>query len=356
MTFRWGILGTGPVARKFVLGLRQADRAAAVAVASRARDHAERFARDLGVPRVEAEYGEVAGVDAVYIATPASTHCTLALQCLRAGIPALVEKPFTATADEARTVREVARQTNVFCMEGMWTRFLPAVRTLKRVVDAGGLGRIRQFSGSFCVPTTVDRAHSLFLPELAGGALLHRGVYPMSLASHLLGPFESVRASSMLGATGVDEHSVVMAGHLDGGVSVSSASLCVQAANDCWVLGEDAVVQMHGPIYRPSRLSVAGVHEPVARSSAARFEAWRESSLLQRANQQRDRLTGGPLARRSRTRMIRYTGNGYHYEADEVRRCVEAGLAESPIMPLDESVAVMMALDEARRSSGPDER
>ncbi|MFC7545812.1 Gfo/Idh/MocA family protein [Plantactinospora sp. GCM10030261] len=349
MTFRWAILGTGPVARKFVLGLRYARDAAPVVVASRDRANAERFGRELGIDRVAADYTAAieSGVDACYLATPPNTHAALAVRCLERGVPVLVEKPFTATRPEAESVRDTARRHGVFCMEGMWTRFLPAVREVKRLVDAGDLGRVRGFTGGFCLPARVDPGRSVFRPDLAGGALLHRAVYPISLAIHLLGRPAETQGMVDLGPTGVDEQAVVTARHPGGGLSVARASLRSAGPNDCWVTGEHGVAHLHGPIYRPSRLSVARI-DPTDPDGSGRWARWRESSVLQGLHQLRDRVTGGPLHRAARTTTLRYTGNGYHYEADEVRRCVAAGLIESPVMPLSDSVAVLAAVDRTR--------
>ena len=129
--FRWGVLGTGPVSRNFLLGLRAcAERTSVTVVASRNRSNAERFAADFGVPIVAASYEAAAAapqIDALYIATPPSEHESHALAGIAAGKPVLIEKPFAMDATSAARIIEAARGKRVFCMEAMWTRFLPLI-------------------------------------------------------------------------------------------------------------------------------------------------------------------------------------------------------------------------------------
>ncbi len=142
--FRWAILGTGAVARKFVLGLGQSSVAGQAAiVASRNRANAARTAAELGIPAVADSYEEAigsGGIDAVYVATPPSLHRNHALAAIAAGRPVLVEKPFAVTGSEAEEIARAARAAGVFCMEGMWTRFLPL---LGRAASSTGRRRDR---------------------------------------------------------------------------------------------------------------------------------------------------------------------------------------------------------------------
>jgi predicted dehydrogenase len=350
--FRWGILGTGFVARKFVLGLRAARGASAVVVGSRSRDKAQAFARDFGIPRAYESYERALGdpeVDAFYVATPPHLHREHALLCLAAGRPVLVEKPFTLSAREASDVVEAARSRGVFCMEAMWTRFLPLVRRVKRLVDAGELGELRLVSGSFGLPERVDPDSGLFDPVRGGGALLDRGVYPLSLALHLSGPAREVQGRAVVGTTGVDEEVAITLRHENGALALLFASLRTACPNDLQVMGSRATVRIHAPIYRPFRMSLAPVvpRGRVDSGGSAVREALRESGMVHGAFQRLSGVAAG-LRRHAKHSLDPYAGNGYHYQAEEVMRCVRAGAGESPIMPLAQSVAIMEAIDSLR--------
>ena len=143
-------------------------------------------------------------VDAVYVATPHSEHREHALLAIAAGKHVLVEKAFTRNAAEAEEIFAAAREAGVFVMEAMWTRFLPHVDALHQVVDAGEIGEIINVSADHGQYFAFDPKSRLFDPNLAGGALLDLGVYPVSFAHDFLGVPDSIQAVGQLTETGVD--------------------------------------------------------------------------------------------------------------------------------------------------------
>ena len=351
--FRWGIVGTGAVSRNFLLGLRAAATPSTVhGVTSRDAANAERFAAELGVPQVFADADALAadeGIDALYVATPPSEHEAHALAAIRAGRPVLVEKPFAADAAAAKRIADAARDRQVFCMEGMWTRFLPVLDELRARLAAGEIGEIRTLRGDFLAANEPDRGRSLFDPARGGGALRHRGVYPLSLARWLLGPVESLQATARLGATGVDEDCTLVLQHGSGAISTLRASLRTAGACDLTVHGTRGTIHLEDPIYRPSALRITPVRAHAGGGDAAgRFEALRHSELAQGLKQRVQGLARS-VGPRTGTRVARhFRGNGFHYEADALMTAVAEGRLESERMPLDESVEIMTLVDRAR--------
>src|SRR5208337_5137945 len=125
---RWGIIGTGEIAKKFAAGLTVLPDSELVVVASRSRKTADAFGDLFHVKKRYDNYEGLAqdpDVDVVYIATPHSFHRENTLMCLRAGKPVLCEKPFAINAKEATEMIQFARQRRLFLMEAMWTRFFP---------------------------------------------------------------------------------------------------------------------------------------------------------------------------------------------------------------------------------------
>ena len=346
-TFRWAVFGTGGIAAKFVAGLRAANDARAVLVASRSAASAEAFAAAFGIERAVAGYDDAAragGFDAVYIATPPALHHTHALACLGAGVPVLIEKPFAADAGQASEIAAAARAAGVFAMEGMWTRFLPAAEALRQQVAAGAVGEVRQVSGSLGFSKAVDAADGDFDPARGGGAVAHLGVYPLSLGQWLFGTPTRVTATGRSGATGVDEEAAMLLTYAGGVVARFAASLRAPMS-DFSVAGTNGSLSFAGPIFRPhglARLSAG----PRRRGPAdfGRKAMLRETGTVQRLVQLADRFG----VRGARTTAYPFAGNGYHYEADEVARCVRAGLNESATMPLADSVAVAATIDAVR--------
>lgn len=343
---RWAILGTGAVARKFVLGLRPLGAAARVSVvASRDPEKARSFAASLGVPVAAPDYAAAVArddVDAIYVATPPSEHEAQALMAIAAGKAVLVEKPFALDAAAARRIAQAAEAAGVFCMEAMWTRFLPLLGTVRGLLADGALGELRSLQGSFMGSDLPGTGASLFDPARGGGALMHRGVYPLSLARHLLGPIAEVTAVGRIGGTGVDEDCSVILRHEGGAITTLTASLRSPGPNGLVLAGTRGLLELATPIYRPHRARLRAVTpRDGSRQGAPRLEGLRESGPVQRLAQMLARDTG-------RTIRKPYGGNGYHYEAAEVARCLQAGLTVSDLMPLSESVEIMAAIDAAR--------
>ena len=185
---RWGFWGSGAVARDVAADMPLVADAELHAVASRTRANAERFATRFGAAR---SYGSLEdllndeAIDVVYIATPHTHHMEDCINCINAGKAVLCEKPFTLNARQAAKVAGAALRANVFCMEAMWTRFIPAIQEVKRLIDAGELGVVKMLSANFAYPSYYDPGARLFSLEHGGGALLDRGVYTLSLTRHL---------------------------------------------------------------------------------------------------------------------------------------------------------------------------
>lgn len=350
---RWAVLGTGVVSGKFVQGLRVLGPAArVVTVASRDARNATRFANQFGVSVASPDYASAVqhrDVDAVYIATPPSEHEAHAMLAIAAGKAVLIEKPFALNAAAARRIAAAADAAGVFCMEAMWTRFLPMIRQISQKIEAGDLGEIRSLQGNFMIPNRVDAAASLFDPARGGGALLHRGIYPLSLARQFLGPIADLQATGRIGGTGVDEDCVLVARHANGAISTLTASLRSAGSNDLWIAGTRAVLHVQGPIFRPyqARLITVPARGAAGGNTGGRMQAIKESGFAQRLNQM---VPGAVRALLSghKTWRAPYAGNGYHYEAAEVAACLARGQTQSALMPLDQSIQIMELIDQAR--------
>ncbi len=317
-TVRWGILGTGKIARAFAAALKDTPDAVLAGVGSRSIEGAAAFAAEFGgTPHgsYEALVG-AADVDLVYVGTPHPMHVANVRLALEAGKGVLCEKPFTMNRREAGELVALARANNLFLMEAMWTRFLPALAEVRRIVDAGEIGKVTQVIADIGFKADVGPEHRLFNPALGGGALLDIGIYPLSIALALLGPVASVAAQADLGPTGVDEQAALVLRHENGGMSVCSCSLRARLPGELTIAGELGHVRMDTLFYRARTVTVA-------------------------------RADGS-----ARTVATPYLGNGYVHEIIEAQRCWQAGLVESPGMTHADTLALMGIMDEARRQAG----
>jgi predicted dehydrogenase len=358
-TIRWGILGTGSVAHAFARDLRLVPNASLTAVGSRRPESGNAFAKSFGAKNVHGGIEELAGdgeVDVVYVATPHVRHRDDALACLSAGRAVLVEKPFTVTAGEAREVIERARQSATFCMEAMWMRFHPLIQHARSIVDSGELGSIRLITADFGYPASFDPDNRFYDPRMGGGALLDRGVYLLSLAQMFLGAQVDTVGRASIGSTGVDEQESMLLSYANGAQAVLTASLRSRLRNEALIVGTRGQVRIHEPFYAPHRISWTRFEEPVGRigpvqgSSGGWKAQLRDNPLFRRAFE----TVGRPVLERIRGKtrsLVHYgPGQGYQFEAAEVMRCLRAGRVESPIVPLDDTLAILETTDRLAHS------
>jgi len=309
---RWGILGTGGIAGAFAADLRLTDSGVAVAVGSRGRGSADRFADEFGIAGRHASYESLAAdpdVDVIYVATPHPVHHDNAILALRAGKHVLVEKPFTMNAAEAREIAAVARERGLFAMEAMWTRFLPHVAVIRDWLARGLLGDIVTVTADHGQWFAEDAGFRLFAPELGGGALLDLGVYPVSFASMVLGAPRRIASLSDPAFTGVDAQTSMLFGYDGGAQAVLTCTLRAKSPTRAAIVGSEARIEVEGSFYAPAAVT-----------------------LLPRQ--------GDPI----RVESV-HEGRGLRHQADEVARRLAAGDVESPLMPLDETISIMATMD-----------
>jgi predicted dehydrogenase len=310
------VLGTGAIAAVFAGDLTRTASGDARAVGSRRPESAQRFADRFGIPNRHGSYEALVAdpeVDAVYVATPAARHHADALLALRAGKPALVEKPFTMNAAEARELVSTARALGVFLMEAMWTRFLPHFVEIRGLLARRALGDIVTVSADHGQWFAEEPGFRLFAPELGGGALLDLGIYPVSFASMVLGAPDRIASFVQRAFTGVDGQTSMIFSYSGGAHALLTCTLRADSPTRAAIVGTEARVEIDGDFYAPSSfMLVPRAGEPT------RFTA--------------------PVE-----------GRGLWHEADEVTRCLREGLPESPVMPLDETVSIMRTMDAVRQ-------
>ncbi|MGU3410002.1 Gfo/Idh/MocA family protein [Microbacterium sp. M1A1_1b] len=254
MTVRWGVIGTGGIARSFVGDCARAG-VEFVAVGSRTLQGAQAFAAEFGIAQAHGSYEELVAdprVDAVYVATPHSRHAEDALLAIAAGKHVLVEKAFTITAAEARLVIDAARAAGVVVMEAMWTRFLPQMTMIRQVIAEGRIGRPRVVEATHHQSLPSDPDHRLNDPALGGGAILDLGVYPISFAVDVLGVPTSVVAAGTLSDRGVDTQMGIVLTHEGGAQSIVHFALDVGSPNTASVIGEDGRIDIDATWYTPT--------------------------------------------------------------------------------------------------------
>ncbi|MGE9693548.1 MULTISPECIES: Gfo/Idh/MocA family protein [unclassified Streptomyces] len=318
---RWGVLATGAIAASFAADLVTVPGAELVAVGSRTEEAARAFAERFAVPRAHGSWAALAAdedIDVVYVATPHTAHLEAARLCLEAGKGVLCEKPMTLDARQAAGLVELARARDVFLMEAMWTYVNPLVRRLKLLVEEGAIGELSAVEADFSVDGPFPAGHRMVDPAQGGGALLDLGVYPVAFAQLLLGEPEGVAASAKLSEEGVDLQTGMLLDWANGAHALLRCGLLGAGPTRAAVVGSEGRIEVAGNFFAPGEfvLRRRGA-EPVTYTA---------------------REEGG--------------GEGYVPEAVEVTRCLREGLTESPLVPLEGTLAVLRTLDRVREATG----
>lgn len=345
---RWGVLGTGMVAKQVASCFEWAENARLVAVGSRTQKSADAFAVAYQLPKSYGSYEALLAddeVDVIYVATPHHRHKADCLMCFEHGKAVMCEKPFSLDREEAKEIVAAARENNIFCMEAMWARFFPVLQDVKARIVQGDIGEVVGLAADFGYPTPYDPDNRFFNLKKGGGALLDRGVYLLSLAQFLLGKHESVESAADIGKTGVDETSSYLLRYESGAVANLSATLMGYGTNEALITGTTGSIRIHAPFFQPSSFSVQKKPgDKVSTVSPGPMpHTDKVSQRVRRAVMPFiDRIKGAEVNKQP------YPGIGYQFEISEVSRCVAEGLTESPLMPLDDTLAVMKVMDDIR--------
>lgn len=316
--FKVGIIGAGWIAEKMAEALAPLEDYCVYAIASRSIGKATEFAGRWNIPKAYGSYEDMVkdnDVDLVYIATPHSHHFPHAMLALNAGKPVLVEKAFTANAAEAEELIETARSKGLFITEAIWTRYMPMSHKVKEIMESGIIGKPRVITATLCY--MMEFKERILRPDLCGGALLDLGVYALNFARMYFGT-DIVRTVSNchMGPTCIDLQECISLSYADGKMAnLQAGTLCL---ND-----RQGIINGTEGYIRVDNINCPEV-----------IEVYRNYELAERYVKPEDIV------------------NGYEYQVIEARRCIEAGLPESPMMPHQETLDIMKQMDGLRKEWG----
>lgn len=314
---KWAIIGAGNIAKQFVSELNKQPNTSIVAVASRNLNSATAFAKQFNIKDVyqsDVALAEQCDADIVYIASPHQLHFSQAIICLNAGKAVLCEKPMTLNASQSAQLIKLAQQKQLFLMEAMTTPLLPAIQTLKTIIAEGKLGEIKSVQTSMGFQAESDLTNRIFNPDLAGGALLDIGIYPLTFLQFLLNKSPLSMVSQVEKApTGVDQQSMITLQYAPGVLAQCQTSVVNFLPCSATVYGTELIAEL--PDF-----------------------SWSGKHIILK-NQQ------GQIVDK-----ISYTQheNAYFIEAAHVNHCLQQGLLESPLVPHKQTLAVLQLMDTLR--------
>lgn len=316
--FNIGIMGAGNIAGVMAATVKKMKNAKLYAVASREQVKADVFAGRYGCKKAYGSYEDLVKdkkVDLIYIATPHSEHYENAKLCITNGKAVLCEKAFTANAQQARELIDLAREHHVLIAEAMWIRYMPMLTTIQQVIGSGVIGEPKMLTAN--LGYAINHVKRLTDPALAGGALLDVGIYPLNFAVMLFGhSIEKIDASCTYTETGVDEQESITLHYRDGKMAVLSSSML-------------SLSDRKGIIYGTRGFAV--VENINNFESIAVYDAsYKQVAFYKRPKQ----ITG------------------YEYEVEACMRALKSGEIECQEMPHSETIRMMQMMDDIRSGWG----
>ncbi len=310
---RWGIVGAGNIANKFAKAIKNVEDAKLVAVASRGEQKGREFADRYDIENVFVGYEEMAKsdlVDAVYIATAHPFHKPCAELFMNAKKHVLCEKPVCVNASQATELFECAKKNGVFLMEAMWTRFLPAIKEAKKIIDSGEIGEVRGVKADFCYSVTPEEDGNIYNNAVAGGSLLDVGIYGLNFASVFLGDNpESITAVADV-VDGVDCQTNILMKYSNGAIASVSSAINTLKPETGYIYGTKGYITL--PQFYGAQEIIVNVDG--------------EERCIKKPS----------------------IGDGFEEEIIEVCNCISKGKTQSEVMPMEESIKILKQMDSIR--------
>jgi predicted dehydrogenase len=312
---KWGIIGCGRIAHRFMQGLDAVAGNVLVASWSRRAETVDAFVAQYGGNACSTVDELLASdIDAVYIATLPDSHAQYSIKALKAGKHVLCEKPATLNLDQLVEVLEVAKATGLLFMEGMKPPFYPLYTRLKEYMHHHPIGPVGYVRAGSSV-ADISKDHPNFSYELAGGSLMGIGIYEAFLAIDWLGDTQQVQAMGRFGQTGIDMFAVFQTLHT-GGYAQVYTGFDLHGKGDALICGTLGHVTIHKNWWNPAKATISYLD--------------------------------------GRTVVLDepFTAGGLNYEIAHFCELLHAGQTESPVVSHTLSRQMIGMIDEARRQVG----
>ncbi len=314
----WGIIGLGKISNKFATALATVSEANIYAVASRDQTKADKFAVNHKATVAYGNYEALfqdKNVDIVYIGTPHVFHAKNAMEAMKHGKHVLCEKPISVNRKLAQKMFDCAKTNNVFLMEALWTRFIPSYIKAKQLIDEGEIGEVKSIIADFGFRSNAAPSSRVFNPKLGGGSLLDVGIYPIFLATNILGQPNGIKAFANLNAQGTDDTCGILLQY-ENAIANLSSSLVTNQKVEATIYGTTGTLQLNERFHEPTSISII-----------------RDSEIEQ-------------------TFEFEETSNGMQYQIYEVHHCINNKKIQSEMMSWTDSLLLQEVMDEVRKQVG----
>ena len=317
--FKWGIIGTGGIARAFADDITNLGNHKVCAVLSRNIETADKFSLSindcLGYDDQHAFLNDD-NIDAVYVATPNTFHCDQTISALKSNKPTLCEKPFSMNADEAHLMIQASKKFSTTLLDGMWMRYLPHILRLKEILNEGHIGDIQSIYACHGQNLQWSKNPRLWTKELGGGALLDLGIYVVSFCHMILGMPEKLISHSVFTDKNIDAKTTMIFQYKNDIIANLSCSMFDSQPNRAVISGTKGYIELEPTFYAPTEMKLFT----------------NNGEVIHYKNE--------------------YKGHGLREQAIEMEHCVKNNLIESSKMPHHDTLEVIKIMDEVRAKIG----
>ncbi|KAH7460716.1 hypothetical protein PRIC1_006235 [Phytophthora ramorum] len=332
---RWGFLGCGRISSDFVSAMKSLDNVTFQACAARSLPSAQAFAKQHGIAKAYDTYEALvsdAHVDVVYIGTLHPWHYEHTVLALSHGKHVLVEKPMAMNATQASAAIALAREKKLFLMEGMWTRFFPAIRHVRQLLADKEIGDVHHVHAAFGCAFDVDNAR-MWHNELGGGGLLDVGIYPLAFATMVFGAKpEKITSAGKLNDGGVDIYNSVTLEYSGNRFATVEYTMLATMEETVTIVGSKGRIHLPVPAHTATEVRVTKYLDDGSQKESKSLFPW---------------PTPAPGA------TFNYGGSeGFRYEVEAVVKAIQSKQLESEEYSLDESLQIMTIMDKIRKDLG----
>lgn len=315
---KWGILGLGDIANKFAEDLMLSDDAILYGVASREIEKAKNFSDKFNAIKYYGSYEALAKdseIDIIYIATPHAFHFENSMMCLKNHKAVLCEKPMGLNSQEVNIMIEEAKSRKLFLMEGLWTRFIPATEKLLEILNKKLIGDILFIRADFGFKGDLNFKSRVYDKKLGGGSLLDIGIYPIYLSLLALGLPTDISVIASMMETNVDGSCSMLFNYKNGAKANLESTIEADTPTEAYIYGSEGIVKLHSRFHHSERITISRNGE-------------------------------------NETVDIKYKGNGYIHEIEEVNRCLVNQEIESSKVSFTTSLNLIFLIDRVKEEIG----
>ena len=316
---KWGIIGLGNIADKFASDLQLSDTGILRGVASRNISNARAFGEKYGTTNCYGSYQALAeddDIDVIYIATPHTFHFENTLMCLKNSKAVLCEKPMGIDSTEVQLMIEEARSRNLFLMEALWTRFIPATEKLIELLDRKVIGELISINADFGFKGDDNPDSRIYNKKLGGGSLMDIGIYPIYLSLLTRGIPQEITAKARFTETAVDSYCSMEFQYDNGVLANLESTLEMNTPTEATFVGSEGNIRLHTRFFHSEKITIS-------------------------RNNESDQVLD-----------IKHKGNGYLHEIEEVNWCLLNQKTESSKLPLQTSLDLSLIMDKVKEKIG----